>query len=413
VRHLHRPARSGGRRRTWSCRRAAWLAAAGCTLGTACTEELSGRTGPSTLRIDIQSPSQRGSETEPLPDEARSIALTVQALDAAAAPAPVDTDVALYLQYLGSLSPRPGSEPAMWIRLRNGAGAATLRLSQVYGPTVLWVEDSHGDAPSYATGTSDPLWFRDPHLEDLSRPAPGRGEEALFRSPLEGKQVRVSRSRHGAAGALVVTGVSAQGYTVSDVRCDSRPCTTSPYGHMYVFSFSRPVAVDRRPVRVGHRLAWVAGAVTEFNGLTELGYPQTELQPGPPDPDLLPAPARLDAGWLQATAGGDRGAALEPLESALVSLEGGVICPVDGEYDKYGQWKIDVGHGCRRSYSVISRDAVPDLDPTALEGRQVRRIVGVLRAVNLPNMDVWIIEPRGPEDIELADATPPPEPPAH
>lgn len=384
-----------GRAAAW---RAAWLAC----LSWACVEEKPGVEGTTSLRVEIVSPADLGSEEARLPDGARDVTLRVTALDEQGRPdegfaAVVD----VYTHFLGTLTPERGAETALTLSLERGVGEGTLTLPPAYGPTFLWVEDARGDAATYATGTSPRLWYRDPFLADLSRPSDETSLLALERSPLEGKQVRVVASQHGDEGRLVVTGVYAQGYTVSDVRCSggAPPCVAVPYAHIYVYTFGRPRAEDGAAIRTGQLVSWVSGGVGEFNGLTELNFPQTGLESAEPREEFLPPPVVLEKDWLASPTGATGMIHLERLESALVAVENGVVCPLDADYTQYGQWKLDVGLGCGRPYHVVTQGAVAEFDPAAHVGRTLPRVVGTLRAVNIGTFHVWIVYPRRPGDV--------------
>jgi hypothetical protein len=377
--------------------------AVAATAALACVDERPGLAGTSSLRVVVEQPEHLGSQTVRLRDDDRRVALDIVALDAQGELDPtLSGEVAIFAQYLGSLSPIGHDGQPLRIALEGGTGRATLDLPQVFGPTVLWVEDSLSASPTYATGTSPALWYRDPYLADVSRPVDEMAFAALQRSPLEGKQVEVSGSRHGDDGRLVVTGAYAQGYTLSDVDCARLPCTAGAYDHILVFSFGLPLDRRGEPIEVGHQVRLVAGAVSEFNGLTEIGFPVTELVDGAADERLLPEPVPLDPQWLVSPTGADGMINLERLESALVEVQNATICPPDRNFERYGQWKLDVGLGCRRSYNVVSHNTVPAFDPTAVVGARVTRVVGTLRAVNIDSFHVWIVEARRASDIELA-----------
>src|SRR5262249_32919153 len=155
-----------------------------------------------------------------LPDGLRAITVNLTAYDAEFQ---IDTsfsrEVQVYVQFLGTVTPAPVAspstplgEPLARIQMVNGkAMAQTGMLPPVSGPTTLWVDDARDAAPTYATGASQTMWFRDPFVADLQTPRDEKAPEALTDSPLENKQVSVSASRYGALGRLVVTSVFSQG----------------------------------------------------------------------------------------------------------------------------------------------------------------------------------------------------------
>ncbi len=374
------------------------VAAALACASAGCVENEADRVGVSSLRVQVTAPADLGSPDMRLGDADRNVTVQVTALDREGNPdTTLSAQLDVYTHFLGTLTPDQADHvPLLEISMVNGVGTATLPLTVAYGPTLVWVEDVVGEAATFATGVSPEVWFRDPYLEDVGRPPVETAATALERSPLEGKQVKISTSRFGATGRLVVTGVYAQGYTVSDVN--SVDGATAPYGHGFIFTFGRPRAEDGREIVIGSVLADVSGGVSEFNGLTEFNFPQTNLTEGAAQPALVPAPAVLDPAWLLAEP-----INLERVESALVAVVGATVCPLDDNYTMYGQWKLDVGHGCgSKVYNVITKGQVSDFDPAGYVGMTLPRVVGTLRAVNIGSFSVWIVQPR-----VLADVTTP------
>src|SRR5690606_25551937 len=129
-------------------------------------------------------------------------------------------EVDIYTHFLGSLTPDLGDEPLATVTMTGGRSAEIpLELPPVFGQTFLWVVHTRGDAPTFATGTSPTLWYRDPALIDVSRPADEMALDALESYPLEGEKIQVGALRYGARDRMVVSGVYAQGYTLSEVEC--------------------------------------------------------------------------------------------------------------------------------------------------------------------------------------------------
>lgn len=368
---------------------------------TGCEEQLRPLLGPTSLEIELVSPSSPGDEDNRLPDDARTIELRARALDAQNEFAFGFTgDIDVYAHYLGSLTPGLGSEPLASVRVTTGESPVfSIQLPQVFGPTFLWVEHGHGPSATFATGTSDILWFRDPFLSDVSRPPDEADPTARERSPLEGKEVAVSSSRYGARGRLIVTGVYTQGYTVSDVECQddagTPPCVTGDYDHMFVFSFSQPAIEGGGLLQVGHAIDRVNGAVSEFNGLTEMGFPQT-FAGDDVDPARVPPPIVIQRSWLESKI------ELERAETALVAIDDAEVCPLDDDFETFSQWKLDVGNGCNNdAINVITKGVAPEFDPAAHVGQSLPRVVGTLRPINIGNFNVWIVFPRDSSDLVL------------
>lgn len=369
----------------------------------ACVDTLPPLDETTSLRVELLSPSDPGASDQRLDDTVDTAEIRVTALDAQGE---VDVDFSgeaqVYAQFLGTLTPKFGATPLATVTVESGESAAVeVPLPPVYGPTVLWIENG-GDEGTFATGTSPILWFREPYIADIQTPVDEEALNALSASPLETKQVTVSASRHGAKGRLVVNGTYAQGYTVSDVECadaeGTPPCEAGPYDHMLVFSFQRPRDEQFRPITAGQFIDGFAGGVQEFNGLTEISFPQTFVSEDDPidvDEDRIPAPVPVEASWLD-----DDKIEFERNEAGLLEVANAVVCPLDEEYETYKQWKLDIGSGCDKAINVITT-GVSDFDPALHEGDTIDRVVGVLRPVNIGSFNVWIIFPRTSADLTL------------
>ncbi len=396
---------------SWNKTRPSVLVPAFLLLGLlGCVQELDVHRVTTSLAVEVMDPPSLGSETDRLPTTLRQATFKVTALDAQGQLDPsFSTDVDVYTQYLGTLTPERGSASTLHVTLTNGVGTGRLNLPPAFGATFLWVEDAAGSGATFATGVSQTLWFRDPYLSDMSRPPDETSLEALASSILEGKQVSVSKSEFGDAGRLVVTAVYPQGYTVSDVDCSQTPCVTPPYGHMYVYTFGRAKATDGTGIEVGQTLASVGGGIGEFNGFTELNFPQSVLADATPNEALLPAPVPLDLCWLDSRTGAGGMINLEKLESALVTIEDGTVKPLDSNYERYGQWKLGFdrvecppgSEPTTAELSVVTTGQVPGFDPACYVGKKIPRIVGTLQAVNIGSLNVWKIHPRRAEDVTL------------
>lgn len=371
-------------------------------LAVACTDELPPLEGTTSFRVDLSQPTDTGSPTDRLDDDARDVVFDITTLDVNG---DVDTgfsgEVDIYVHHLGSLTPPADSGQVLRrATLTNGiAENIAIELPRVFGQAFLWVEDTAGDDATFATGTSATLWFRDPWVADVSTPEDEAALDALESSPLERKQVVIRDSRYGDRGRLVATGAYAQGYTLSDVQCadaaGTPPCITGAYDHLFVFTFSRPEGEAGLDIETGHVIAQVGGGISEFNGLTEIGFPSTVLAGEEPDPSLLPEPIVIQPEWL------DTLIELERAEAALVAVENGLVCPLDEDFDTYGQWKLDIGKGCRDPLNIITQGQVAEFEPAGYVGQTIPRVVGTLRPVNIGAFHVWLIYPREIEDLTL------------
>jgi hypothetical protein len=369
--------------------------------GAGCTENEDGLTGIQSLRVTLMSPASPGSETMRLPDSLRQVQVDITSVNAdGTADTTLTADLDVHVQFLGSLTPALDSPvPLTRVRMTSGRATGTITLPSVFGPTVVWVEHSTGPNPTYATGTSPKLWFRDPTISDISTPTDEASLAALASSPLELKQVRVQGSRYGANGRLIVTSIYSQGYAVSDVQCQDAagtpPCTTGNYDHVTIFTFGAPRDEKGNEIVVGMVIPGFTGGVVEFNGLTELGFPQTFARDGEREitPARLPPPRKLELSWFT------QKIEFERVESGLIAVEGGKVCPTDRDYDTFKQWKLDVGRGCSGDVINVVTAGVVDFDPVAKVGVTLPRIVGSLRPINIGSFNVWIMYPRSTQDI--------------
>src|SRR5262245_45148675 len=137
----------------------------------ACVETRDPITGTQSLKVDLVSPAP-GSAGARLPDTARTVVIDVTALDA---DGNVDTTygnaVQVYVNFLGTLTPYLGGTPLAVLQMSAGkATNQTINLPPVFGPTTLWLDDGASVAPTYASGASPTLWYRDPYIQDIQRP---------------------------------------------------------------------------------------------------------------------------------------------------------------------------------------------------------------------------------------------------
>jgi hypothetical protein len=380
-----------------------------------CVETRDPITGTQSLRIELVSPTSPGSLAQRLDDSARTIVVNVTAIDA---DGELDTSfnnpVRVYVNFLGTLTPYLDMPPLATIAMSAGKSTnQTVTLPPVFGPATLWFDDGGAENPTFASGASPTLWYRDPFISDIQTPTDEMSLDALQKSPLEQKQVSVRSSRNGADGRLVVTSVFAQGYTVADVQCaagGAPPCVLAPnptiggavgYDHKMVFSFSAARDERGRRIEEGQVIDGFAGGVSEFNGLTEIGFPQTFVTADNLDVNLarIPAPAVFDAMWFT------NKYMFERNEAGPITVENAVVCDLDKDYTTYKQWKLDpagVGGNCigKNVINVISTGVTPT-DPMTLVGKTLPKVTGVLRPVNIGSFNVWIIYPRSSADLVL------------
>lgn len=358
--------------------------------------------GTTSLHVDLLSPADPGSQMNRLPDGSNMVTIKVTALDdQGLTDTTVTRSVDLYVQFLGSLTPSHQSGvPLQKIALTAGvSGPTTITLPPTFGPTVLWLEDVEGTDPSYATGTSLALWYRDPYIEDIQRPVDENSPTALTDSPLENKTVVVTTSRYGAKGRLVVTAVFSAGYTLDDVQCadtnGTPPCVSGDYDHAYIYSYSRAKDQNGDIITYGENIDGFQGADSEFNGLTEIGFPQSFVSKTDQHPEQVPVPKKADTSWLA------NPIMFERNEGGLIELDNVKVCALDGDYTKFNQWKVDIGNSCNAPVSVVTAGTVT-FDPSGYVGKTIPKIVGALLPLNFgPTSNIWIVYPRSSQDLVL------------
>jgi hypothetical protein len=311
----------------------------------------------------------------------------------------------VYTHYLGTLTPYLTGSPLVTIQMVHGqAMNQSFTLPPVYGPTTVWVDDDSTASPDFTAGTSATIWFRDPFTADLQRPTNESSLAALDVGPLDGKNVSVAGSQFGATGRLVVTSVYAQGYTVADVQCQDAngtpPCTSTDYGYMDVYAYSAPKDMRNRFIVEGEVIDSYAGGVSEFDGLTELGFPQSFVNGDTPvvNTAMEPAPVVFDPSWFT------NKIMFERNESGMIEVDNAVVCALGSAYATYKEWTIDPsGGGACGSSNVIDlvTAGTLDLDPGTLVGKTLSRVVGNLRPINIGSFNVWIIYPRSMADLTI------------
>jgi hypothetical protein len=419
-----------------------------------CTENRGAIEGTQSLEVELVTPASGGTVMNRLLDSQRTITVNLRAKDAEGA---LDTtfneEVRVYAQYLGTLTPGIDKAPLVSVTMTNGVAMnVTVSANNTFGPTTLWFDNGTGLGPDYqfgaVAGTSPTLWYRDPFVVDLQRPACDATApadcsmtvDALSSGPLNDKQVRVVASRHTERGFLVVTSTFAQGYTVSDVQCAGvdammnpiAPCTTPAhpngivgYDHAMVFTFSAPRDQFGRPIVVGEVIQSFNGGLSEFNGLTELGFPRTFISAPDAtvapfvDPNLMPVPIPFDTTWFAAPNNNANPLLqgrinFERAEAGAIRILGATVCPVDdgpdGVYTSFKQWTIDPDPaGMCRAGSSADRAKLINLitagtdfttDPHTLVAKKVD-VTGIVRPVSIGTFNVWIVYPRGKDDLTI------------
>ena len=391
-----------------------------------CTTEHGAITGTQSIKVELVAPASVGTVDQRLPDTQRMLTVNLTALDAVGQLDPSFADsLRVYAQFLGTLTPDLDQMPLVTIPMVNGQamGQPIMLPASVLGPTTLWIDNGTGLGADYThgqvTGTSDTLWYRDPFIADLQTPRSETDVDALSVTPLTDKQISVSTSRYGARGRLVVTSVFSQGYTVSDVECadtsGTPPCTAAGYDHVLVFTFSAARDQFGRLLEVGRLISKFNGGLSEFNGLTEVGFPRTFISA--PDRDtppyvnraLMPSAVLFDIAWFGPLSNPAGRINFERNEAGAIEIRNVKVCPLDdgpdGVYTKYKQWTIDpspMGDQCSSSNVINLITAGTDFttDPHTLVGKTLPKVIGIVRPVNIGSFNVWIVYPRGKDDLQ-------------
>ena len=365
-----------------------------------CTDVRDPLEGTQSLRITIRTPTDTGSVDARLADTARTVTFDVEAFDSRGLiDASFERPVNVYAQFLGTITPAFGQMPLSTVTMTAGiASNQTVTLpASVLGPTTLWFDDGEGLGPAYeygaVAGTSPTLWYRDPYVQDLQEPRDEMALDALSLTPLTDKQISVD-------------------YTLSDVLCadaaGTPPCTAGSYDHVLIFTFSAPRDQFGDPLVIGRTVERFTGGLSEFNGLTEVGFPRTYASdPADVVTGRVPVPVPFDVSWFKALSDPSGGVInFERNESAAISITNPFVCPLGEEYTTYKQWQIDptgTGDSCgtKNLINVITQGTDFTTDPATLVDTNLTRIVGIVRPVNIGSFNVWIIFPRGASDVTL------------
>jgi hypothetical protein len=362
--------------------------------------------GAQSVRVQITAPTNLGSSTAPL--QSHTVTVDLDILGAGGQVLAMDKELAVYAWTLGTLGRDYGEAPdhrcedaIARVSVTGGrARGVTLTLSEAFGPVTLWVEDCEAPSPTWAVGATPVLWFAYPTIADVQNP-PQRALDQLqlfWQSALENKQVVIDASP---SGKMVVTSTFAQFYTVTDTGL-------SDFASLEVYSFSRP------PVRVGDVLAprSLTGAISEFNGMTELNFPLQQVvernQPLPP-PTVLTVDDMAYGGDL------NKATRLESLEASIVEFDDGCVCPPGADYTKFQQWQLGFRMTPGGAYNCGTRYAIPIVtagqvigwDPPQ-PGRHVTMVRGVLVNVaggadrNGNPFSFFILHPRDSDDLVAA-----------
>ncbi|MBP9113453.1 MAG: hypothetical protein KBF88_11640 [Polyangiaceae bacterium] len=157
-------------------------------------------------------------------------------------------------------------------------------------PGCAFANDDSEEGGTYASGSSDTIFFAEPRIADV------RGVELGGGTPsFPNEQVRLDTGfREGASKPFafntVVTRIAADGFYVTDLD-DPRG-----YSSIYMFNFNAPPQL-----RVCDRLTSLTGTSTVFYGFTQLSFPTWSAEFWNPEerPCLVPEPYAFTTGNLK------------------------------------------------------------------------------------------------------------------
>ena len=328
----------------------------GCEKG----EQLQIENGVTSLRVTLLS--DTGSGEQPLDaTDGLTLNVKVEALDNTGAVVP-DYDGILRFDAKPGFIGRNG-----WEELEVVSGDdVSLTLKRGFGAARIQVVD---DARQLV-GVSETFYLPEPTISTIQSTV---GD--IDGSPWSGSFLRIE------TGRIVVTHKTIGGFYATDVSADS-------YNHIYVYTHGIP-SLER-----GDVLSWVSGTVSEFYGLTELAFPEYEI-----DCSYYPVPEPIAITVNMMSGSNFDRNKMESLEAGLVVLENARVRNVDAvDFFTYGQWVAHTADGV--AITVLSREALPSFDPSlCLEGTSFTRIVGNLRQHWAADTD-WIIVPRDPCDVQ-------------
>ena len=353
------------------------------------------RVEPTFLEVALEASVATGTPEAPLPfsSEPTTVDLTVTALDRNADP----------VNFTGTLTlnVRPGTlENLPWIEMEGSTWSGSISYRNGFGPTRIWVSDE-GDLdiesprePSFAAGVSEPLYYEIPTLSELNThedPEKNQLDGEFAEVKCEGQDVRISA-------------VGTNGFWATDMAD-----APSSYNSLFVYTFSKP----EPEVVVGAQLGLLTGNDQEYLGTTQFSFPTYEVT----EADLVEPPAALEITSEHCDSRDADANALEPMESALVTVNSATI-PSSftagdedySDYENYKQWPIQA-EGGECTFYVSSKAACPLFQPTA--GDNYASVTGMLNQV----WGKWILVVRSSDDLPegVCDPTaggPPPQLPA-
>lgn len=318
-----------------------------------------------------------GSPDNPLPyrRDVQEIRFSVQAID-------MQGNEAIWFEGDVDVTVAPRGKLAMGqektVRLTAGrASDAVVAVERLHGKTTLWVEDKGTEyrRGSHAVGLSPDIYVDNPFLSDIQY------TDSTGTSPLKGDFVEINLKDRQA----IVTGITKDGFYLTDV--------TEPddaFNAVYVYTHSLP-----KSVQLGTEIIQLNGTVQEYYGFTELGFPSYQVGAKASVPSALVITPEMLGDGLE----------MEKRESRLVAISQGTVCPLDVNFERYGQWAVNLEQGTKCSSSsslinVVSSYTVEWFDPREHVGKTLKSITGNLRQ-HTSAKPMWIVYTRQNSDIVL------------
>lgn len=308
-----------------------------------------------------------------------------------------------------------------YFSLPGGEGDVSVSVSHIFGETRIWLEDVGGEESegaedaSFATGVSEIVYVKAPTISDIQLVPEGTTCTSYVGTTLDGYEcaalannfVRVRSDER----LLVVTATTTNGFYVTDCTDGiglEFPCTSAngQFNSIFAFNYSAP-----KGLFPGAILSIFSGNVAEFNGSTQLSFPEWILEPGiqvtPPEPQILEESVYCPA---------EDGFAQEPYESDLVRMENLVVKDFKNDendmsgYNRFGQWPAvfkDTVNSSPCEVAIVTRQTFPNFDPLANPGLELDFVQGNLTTYASVYSDViqWTVQTRAATDLGCKGGT--------
>lgn len=305
-----------------------------------------------------------------------------------------------------------------WFTIEGGEGEVEVSVTRIFGETRIWLEDigEEGQTASFATGVTPTIYVDSPTVSDIQYVPPGETCLSYVGTTLDGYEcaaltnnfVRVRTDDR----LLVVTAITTNGFYFSDCTDGiglDYPCEggNGNYRSLFAFNYSAPIGLFP-----GALLDSFAGNVTEFNGSTQISFPEWTLEPGlqvnPPEPQLMDEQVYCDP---------NDGFAQEPYEADLIRLENLVIKDFANDsndlsgYNRFGQWPVYFKTTPTCEVTIVTRTTFPSFDPLANAGLELDFVNGNLSTYASVYSDViqWTVLTRAASDLGCAGGNCPTE----